>query len=198
MSKWTPLDWPEGYPRSDEVHTSKFKVGFDRALTELRRELRLMHAASVCVSTNLQLARDGWPDPRSKLKNNDPGVAVYWMLDHKLHVIACDAWDRVEDNLHAIALTLGADRGKARWGCSAIMDRAMAAYLALPEPPKKTPWWEVLGIARHARTDAIEDAYYTLLKQAHPDAGGSHDRMTELNRAIEEARKEKNHVTQAG
>jgi hypothetical protein len=192
MPKWYPLEWPQGYPRSEDVRSSKFKTSFDRALAETRAELRRLGATSLVVSTNLPLARDGFPDSRARLKNNDPGVAVYWMLGGKMHVIACDAWDRVEDNLHAIRLTLDADRGKARWGCSAVLDRAMAAYQALPAPPKPRDWWEVLGFTSKPTLERAEAAYRDQIRTAHPDVGGSHERMTELNRALEEARKEKN------
>lgn len=198
MPRWTPLDWPEGQLRTETQDTARFKVSFDKALQGLRRELRLMGATSVCVSTNLELARDGWPDPRSKLKRNDPGVSVYWMLGGKMHVIACDAWDRVEDNLHAVALTLSADRGKARWRCSGVLDRSIAAYLALPAPTPKTPWWEILGVRKDDPLPEIEMIWKARVRAAHPDQGGSHDRITELNRAIEDARKEKSYVAKSG
>lgn len=191
MSKWYPLDWPEGHPRAEDRRSSRFKVGFDRAIEEARQELRRLGASGICVSTNLQLARDGWPDPRSPLKKNDPGVALYWIFGGKQHVIACDAWDRIEDNLHAITLTIAADRGKARWGCSAVLERSMAAYLSLPAPAKTRPWWEILGVHEESSLEIAEAIFRTKLKQAHPDVGGSNERMAELNRAIEEARKEK-------
>lgn len=35
-----------------------------------------------------------------------------------------------------------------------------------------------------------EANYRTRARQAHPDNGGSHERMAELNAAIDEARKE--------
>lgn len=194
MPKWYPLDWPVGHPRSDNQGTSRFKCAFDRSIEETRQELRRLGATGVCVSTNLQTARDGWPDPRSPLKGRDPGVAVYWILGGKQHVIACDAWDRVEDNLHAITLTIAADRGKVRWGCSAVLERSMAAYLSLPGPAAARPWWDVLECRRDSSLETIERQYRARIRTAHPDAGGSHDRTAELNRALEEARKEKSNV----
>jgi hypothetical protein len=194
VPRWTPLDWPEGYPRTKERKPSRFRVSFSQALDGVRKELQRMHALNILVSTNLDVARDGWPDPRSRLRNEDPGVAVYWNYAGKLHVIACDAWERVEDNLHSVALTIAADRGKERWGCSAVFERAMTAYVALPPPPRMKDWWEVLGCTKEADIEDVEDLYKIKLKRFHPDAGGSHERMAELNRAIDEARKEKQNV----
>src|SRR4051812_15018969 len=109
MPKQYPLDWPENNPRSETRDDSKFKTSFTNALNKVRRELRLLGAKYVMISCNLPPARDGWPDPRARLKGGDPGVAVYWILAGKTYVIACDAWSRVEDNLHAVGLTVGAD-----------------------------------------------------------------------------------------
>jgi hypothetical protein len=39
----------------------------------------------------------------------------------------------------------------------------------------------------------VEDMYRRLARERHPDNGGSHDAMAELNRAIEEARKALGH-----
>lgn len=201
MPKSYPLDWPTDTPRSESREESKFKTSFDKALTGLRRELRGLGALGVCVSTNLPPARDGWPDPRARLKGDDPAVAVYWQAGGKTFVLACDSWDRVQDNLHAIVLTLGADRGKIRWGCASIKERALAGYLALPEPPKVTPWWEVLGVDEGTSIDVARAVYRTKMKMIHPDySKNDEDRKrraaesARLNAAIEAAEKEKTHV----
>lgn len=191
MPKWYPLDWPDGYPRTEDVKPARFKVAFDKSLQSIRHELKLLGATGVCVSTNLQLARDGWPDSRSKLLRNDPGVSVYWIHDRKQYVIACDSWDRVDDNIRAISLTIEADRGKARWGCSDVVARSMAAYLSLPGP-RGREWWDILECRRDAAISVIELQYKARIRTAHPDVpGGSHERTLELNKALDAARKEK-------
>lgn len=195
MPKSYPLDWPENLPRSSSQEDSTFKTSFSRALEKLRHELRLLGATHILISCNLPTARDGWPDPRSRLRNDDPGVAVYWILNGKTHVIACDAWTRVEDNLHAIELTISADRAKARWGCSAIEARSMAAYLSLPAPPKPESWWEVLGVEQGQSLAVIEAIYRAKMKSIHPDTlSGDAAAAVRLNQAIESARREKSNV----
>lgn len=52
---------------------------------------------------------------------------------------------------------------------------------------KVKTWWEVLGVSPDASKKDISRAYRERAKRAHPDAGGSDDRMTELNRAREQA-----------
>lgn len=186
-------------PRTPSPGPSRFKASFDRALGELRRELKLLGASGVCVSTNLSLARDGWPDPRSRLRASDPGVAVYWMHGGRVFVLACDAWDRVEDNLHAIVLTIAADRGKTRWGCAAIEQKSMAGYAALPPPPKEKPWWDVFGCREDTPLDEVRAIYRARVKRIHPDFASNDTEkqllsgeLAQLNTAMEAAERSKN------
>lgn len=66
---------------------------------------------------------------------------------------------------------------------------------APPPPPRDEPrsvpaWAKALHIAPDAPLEVAEAAYRTLSRiGAHPDIGGSHERMKALNLAIEEARK---------
>jgi hypothetical protein len=180
MAKLYPLDWPSDIPRSRYRQTSKFKTSFDKSLLQLRRELKLLGAQTVGISSNLPPARDGWPDARGKLKNNDPGVAVYWNHSEKIYVLACDVWDRVEDNLWAIVLTIGADRAKVRWGCAAIESRSMAGYIALPPPPKVDAWWEVFGCSEHTPIDEVRAIYKARLKKIHPDFASTNEERRRL------------------
>jgi curved DNA-binding protein CbpA len=43
--------------------------------------------------------------------------------------------------------------------------------------------YRTLGLDRTADADAIKQAYHELAKREHPDAGGSEDRMQQLNAA---------------
>lgn len=197
MPRQYPLDWPENSPRCKNREISRFKSSFDKALTGLRKELKCLDATHVLVSCNLPPARDGWPDSRARLKNEDPGVAVYWIINRITYVLACDSWDRVEDNLHAVTLTIAADRGKVRWGCSDVLKKTMGAYLSLPPPANQ--WWEIIGVPRESPLDEVRVIYRLRAKQNHPDSATSEsDRksrteiMTQLNVAIEAAEKEKN------
>lgn len=67
------------------------------------------------------------------------------------------------------------------------------AYQAPPyQAPRIVPkpeWAIVLGVEITATREQIETAYRKAVKTAHPDAGGSHEAMLKLNKAVAEARK---------
>lgn len=116
-------------------------------------------------------------------------MAVYWKTnsDKQTKVIAIDLYDRVADNLAAIAATLAAMRAKERHGGAMILERAFLGFTALPVPKK---WREVLGVSGVTTPLEIKAIYRGLALKAHPDKGGSHEAMAELNRAYQEAEKE--------
>jgi hypothetical protein len=177
-----PLSWPHGYPRtiSYRRERARFKdKTFGSARDSLMAELRRMGATSVILSTSIPLKSDGMPYAnRNRLP--DPGVAVYFTWKKKQHVIACDNWDKIESNTHAIQLTVEAMRGLDRWACTEMLERAFQGFSALPPPPADEKWWDVLEV--------IEMQYKTRARQAHPDLGGNLAKMQKLNAAIEQAR----------
>lgn len=189
-----PLSWPTGYPRTESRERSRFKVTHGAAVHGLIRELKLLGCPdwNVIISTNLPLRRDGLPYAGMKPANGDTGAAVYFCLGsgdkERRMVLACDRWDRVEDNIHAIEMTVGAMRGMDRWGCSDMLNRAFTGFTALPAPEDKTFWWQVLECAANADAEIVERRYRELAFKCHPDHGGSVESMAKLNRAVAEAR----------
>jgi hypothetical protein len=122
MTAAYPLQWPVGWKRIPAHHRqrAKFaKVNTDHhpqigtwksvqeltvadALRRLFRELDLLSASNCVVSTNVETRADGLPRSDRRAPD-DPGVAVYFQLHGKDRVLACDKWDRVADNIAAIA-----------------------------------------------------------------------------------------------
>lgn len=197
-----PLSWPAGWKRTNDAarQRARFSVsrqreappgqvwsahrfltlaeGLDRLLGELGR----LGARQIVVSTNVTLRNDGLPrggqgEPR------DPGAAVYFQLSGKPRCLACDRWNRVADNLAAIAGHVYAIRAQERYGVG-TMDQAFAGYAQLP--PAATEWWVVLGLTGEAGAEAIEDAHRRLAFLHHPDRGGSTELMARINRARDE------------
>lgn len=201
-----PLDWPPGWPRARYRTPSPFRSGntwttrellsMSQARGRLGRELELLGATYVVVSTNQRPGSEA-------VRHDDPGVAVYFSLKGKPHVLACDKWQRLPDNVAAIAKHIEALRGIDRWGVGSI-ERAFAGFSALPPPgassePTKRPWREILDVAcpqnpdgptREAFLLMAEARFKAAARKAHPDAGGSDAAMAELNTAIAEARAE--------
>jgi hypothetical protein len=195
-----PLAWPDGWRRTDRYRRTRAKFGklaqrgtgestwsqreaisasaaLNRVLDELGRMGIQRHR--VVISSNLPTRRDGLPDPRAR-QPDDPGVAVYWMDGKQRRCMAIDRYDRVADNLAAIAATLDAMRAIERHGGAEILDRAFTGFVALPAPEQ---WWQVLGVPREATADQIEDAHRRLAMKHHPDRGGSDEQMARINAA---------------
>jgi hypothetical protein len=108
------------------------------ARERLQREIDLLGGADAILSTNVELRLDG--RPRSdRAEPPDAGVAFYFRLNGKPIVLACDKWDRVADNITAIAKHIEAMRGMDRWGVG-NKAQAFAGYEALPAPEQ---WWQV-------------------------------------------------------
>lgn len=193
MAEAFPLHWPEGWKRTAQPAKSKFDVSFAAARDGLLEQLRLMGATYPVLSTNIELRRDGLPyanQPEPK----DKGVAIYFGWKGKQHVLACDRWDRIKDNIRALEKTVEAMRGIDRWGASTILERSFEAFVALPPATgtRKRTWREVLGFPPTSLPDrqGIVIQYRGLAKKRHPEAGGSAEAMAELNVARDEAMKE--------
>ncbi len=187
-----PQEWPQGWPRTpaSRRRRSRFETPFGQARDGLLDELRRLGARYITLSTNVELRLDGLPYANRR-EPDDPAVAVYFQLKGTPHVLACDKWDRVQDNVQAIRLHIGAIRGQERWGVGTL-EQAFSGYKALPDPAGP-PWWEVLGVSRHDYLEVIEAAYRHRVKTAHPDAGGDPEAFKRLTAARDQAREEKRH-----
>jgi hypothetical protein len=203
-----PLAWPAGWKRTAAVARQDAKFsrldkrltvadGLGRVLAELGR-LGVLEDF-VIVSTNVETRLDGMPrsgQPEPK----DSGVSVYWQKGgprggHATRCMAVDRYQRVADNLAAVAATLDAMRAIERHGGAAILDRAFTGFTALPPPivaSMKRDWQVVLelqGLLRPTETD-VQKAYRRLAAKHHPDRGGKVGAMSEINAARDEALQE--------
>lgn len=199
-----PLEWPEGWPRTPEVDrrlNSPFTgMTFERAQQRLVYEVKMMGGHSLVVSSWLAVRRDGMAyADQARRQIPDPGIAVYFTKGNRQMVMARDAYRTPMDNLRSIGLAVEHLRALERHGGSTMMDRAFEGFAALPPPAdmvKERPWREVLGMGEMTGPNDLmltlaEGIYRKKAKNSHPDtAGGDHDAMAELTRAIEEARRE--------
>jgi hypothetical protein len=199
-----PLTWPTGWKRTAAYQRSRAKFGkgvqqynsegkatwtrktdlsIAQALDRVMTELRTMgvELSKVIISTNLELRNDGLPRSGQRAPA-DPGVSVFWNVRGQKHqrCMAIDRYDRVQDNLAAIAATLNAMRAIERHGGAEILDRAFTGFAALPAPEQP---WQVLGVSSHASNDEVNDAYRRLAREHHPDRGGDAHQMARINAA---------------
>jgi hypothetical protein len=199
-----PLQWPSGWKRTNAGERTRAKFGkkafVDRGTNSAgeqlgwyskgqlsigqgtERVLRVLDQMgfnrSVVISSNLALRNDGLPRSGQRAPD-DPGVAVYWGQGRQSRCIAVDRYDRVADNLAAIAATLEAMRAIERHGGAAILDRAFTGFVALPSPEQP---WQTLGLTTSNPSPAQieEGGLYTLQTQVGSGTilatGDSHDR----------------------
>ena len=215
-----PLSWPVGWPRTlvhqrrraefashrsmkvevrdpvsgvvrEKTQTTQTALTIYAAMRRLQDQLDKLGASAVLLSTNVELRLDG--QPRSnRPPPADPGAAVYFKLKGHDRVLACDKWDRVPDNIAAIAGHIDAIRRQDRYGVGTL-EQAFVGYAALPSPEMvgKRPWRSVLMVGDGPiGLETVEQVYRSFAKEAHADVGGNNERMVELNVAIDDARRE--------
>jgi len=198
-----PLCWPKDWKRTTsrtraqfgkanaryadgvKLYDGKSRLSIDDSFRRIEYEMERfgVDLETVLVSTNLRTNMRGLPTGASG-EPSDPGVAVYWTLKGKAQCMAIDRYDRVADNLAAVAATLEALRAIERHGGGSILERAFLGFAQLPASIEK-PWREVFGFGLSTPTiPIVEQRFRTLAQEAHPDKqNGSHERMTELNAA---------------
>jgi hypothetical protein len=171
-------------------------VTFDIARKKLAEELERLKATNIVLSTNIPLRLDGLPRASARLSQDDPGVAVYFTFKGKQMTMAQDRFDSIAANMRSLGLAIEAMRSLERHGGGTMMERAFDGFAALPPPGGavfKRPWWQVLGYSNDAEerrllsVDEVTARYRTLVKQRHPDNGGSAEAFTELTEARDEA-----------
>lgn len=185
-----PLHWPIARPRCTTRKTNRqFRTTFANARDDCLLEIKRLGGSEVMISTNIPLRRDGVPQAKAWGETlKDPGVAVYFKRKGKELCFACDAWYHVQDNMHAICLTISALRGIARWGTGDMMEAAFTGFRALPAPGQTSGanWWQVLGVPVNAGADQVKSAYRLLAAKHHPDRNGDRELWDRLQSAYEQ------------
>lgn len=192
-----PLQWPEGWPRTSPVNwqRSRFQrragqnnslreLTFAEARDRLTAELKRLGATKSTISSNVPVRQDGSyyvdGDRRGEAQAL-PGVAVYFTLQGQARCLACDRYTTVAANMAALAAHIDALRAMERYGVGTLA-QSFAGYTPRL-PAATTEWWLVLNVPRQSSAANIDDAYRRLMREAHPDAGGSEYQAARLNAA---------------
>lgn len=196
-----PLQWPAGWKRtpyerrtrarfvtkerrysqhsgSAYLHSKELTIadGVERVRGELAR--MGIRDDDLVISSNLELRLDGFPRSGQRAPA-DPGIAVYWRDAGETRCMAIDRYDRVADNLAAVAATLEAMRAIERHGGAEILNRAFTGFTALPAPGGTAHWRDILDPADP------EGSYRRLRGIHHPDRGGDADEFRAVQHAYE-------------
>jgi hypothetical protein len=182
-----PLSWPEGFPRTPPHKREKgaFRTSYNDALKNVVASLRAFAKDSgkpinePVLSSNTNFMGDN--------PTGDPGVAVWFTWEQMQVCIPVDRYMTAAANLQAIHHIIEARRTELRHGTLALVRATFQGFKALPAPEH---WSSVLRLSRNATREHVERAFRDLAKSAHPDAGGSAERMATLNAARERALRE--------
>lgn len=186
-----PLCWPVAYSRTVDPIKSKFKTTLGKARDYLTSEIGRLKANDLILSTNIPTKQNGelyadW----QRYRIDDHGVAVYFTYKGKQVCLCCDKYERIYENVHAIARTIEALRQIDRDGVSDFLDHTFTGFQALPEKSEifTKSVWEILGLsAQPTSVDIVHSAYKNMAKILHPDKGGSNEAFSELSQAYQQA-----------
>lgn len=154
-----PLQWPTGWARTEPSKRERalFRVTLTEGIQDLLYELRLMGAANVVITSDLPTTHKGLPYASGKAE--DPGIAVWCVVNGAERVFACDRWATPAANLRAIGKTVEAIRKIGDWGAADMVTRAFSGFAALPPgsqemvpTPASTPERTWRDVFRHIDT----------------------------------------------
>lgn len=134
------------------------------------------------------------------LLGNEPGVRIYFDRYGKRYVSRCESYEAFLDNLRAaqlaieytyrIAESYGVDFTEEAGVHQDIFDQIFTALEAPLDPNvlllgSGDEWWSILGVSPSATKTEIVNAYKSLAKVHHPDAGGDKNDFVRLRLAYE-------------
>lgn len=191
------LNWPASQPRTPKTQTSKFRDhSVASILLDLEAELGRwgVLSSSITITGEMPVGKSGRFISGWRI-GDDHGVAVYWKKGDQPFVMAIDRYDRPEDNLHAVVKSIEALRSLERWGGNGIANQAMQGFMELPGQVSgdgiQAHWSTVLGVPPDAPLEQVQAAYRELAAKAHPDRGGDHESMADINAAMDQFKAER-------
>ena len=183
MNLVRPLEWPAGVARTRGRKNGQFRsdnrpITVTAAIGRLAGNLAKVNAKGAELSANFGTTRGG---NIARFQDScDPGAALRFDRKGRPHVMKCDTFTDLAQNIAALAGHLEMLRGIERYGVQST-DEMIGAFMALPAPQTH---WEVLGVFNGDKEGA-EAEYRKLAKIHHPDMpGGDPALMRRLNEAI--------------
>lgn len=169
--------------RPDDRKRSQFKASWAKTLELLEYELMCQAASGIVIQVGVrpdQIRQDGWPYSNAGVSH--PAVILSFRDgENRPLSFPCDRFDRYEDNLRGIALSLEALRAVDRFGVTKRGEQ----YSGFKQIEGPKPWTvddaaEFIAIKAGTNAKAvIEDAscyrvgYRIAARDLHPDAGGN-------------------------
>lgn len=188
------IDWPESFERTPAEDRTPYPNGFrvtrSTAFQNVLDELRSWDGVTdVQLDSGAEHQKQNPNKPYANATYEDPGVVVYFTKDGEEMAAACDRWDNPRDNAQDLYHYLHETRMQEQRGtvtAESEYDKLRLpsgdedAVTVEPEPH------EVLGVAPDAPPAAVKGAYRELMKERHPDHGGTEEEFHRLQEAKEE------------
>ena len=192
-----PLDWPSGWPRTQQReegrwkymkgsgHNNRSRLTMAQAQKGLYGELDRFGVTDLIVSSNLKQNLDG-SIKSGQRQPEDPGIAIYFDWCGKSMVMAMDDFIEPECNVRRLTLAIEAMRALERNGGGTMLERAFTGFTALPAPMTSGADWRVVlnfKFDEYPNRDEINKRFKSMAKQHHSDKGGDDKNMATLNEA---------------
>lgn len=168
-----PLRWPDGWPRT--AHEDRVRPPFLWGYATTRSNY--LHALGELGVSWAQLSLS---DDR-----RDPGVACYWNILNNKCAVAFDLFTQQDGNLDAITRCLEHLAALRDLGGEALLRntlKGLRVSAAIPD------WCTFYGFEEIPERSLLEKTHRDRVFEAHPDRGGTSERMHHLNENIAEAR----------
>lgn len=185
-----PLQWLAQQKRTEKPQKARFgDRNIFTAGQHLVNELKRLGGKNTIISSNLETKSRG-NGFYANQKVEDPGIVVYFDLKGKDKAMACDKWNKPEDNIWALYLSIQAIRGLERWGGSDFLDGLFTGFQALPHYEDNI----IIGQQieqhfQHCRTlEEVELTWKSKRKYMHPDIGGRSEDFSELTNQYKKAK----------
>jgi hypothetical protein len=167
----------------------KGDMGYAEAVGYLREEL----AEKPYEKATLTTCYDNLENDRLR-KRMDPHNGASLLLSHEgeEYLIATDSWMLTQQNIYAVYMVLYQLHQAEKWGADGMAQllrgfrtREPAAPVQAQSQSGPEPWRELLGLGPTARLTDANATYRVRAKELAEDQA----KLTQLNQAIEEARK---------
>jgi hypothetical protein len=189
------IDWPDWADRTRPAareRTSKFSVTLATSISDIETELEDRLGVDDWRLSTAAPHRQKDGRPYANASPDNPGAVVRWSMDGEQFAVACDRYTQLRDNVREVGLYIEEKRKMGTRPVRTGQDEFATARLPSADDDDlvvaggetEAPH-EVIGVSVDAPDAVVEAAYRELLKERHPDHGGTAAELRQLNQARE-------------
>lgn len=191
----TRIDWPPQFDRTadhEREPNNSFDVTLARAFSDLETELDRLGVDDYDYEFDAQQRKKD-KRPYSRANSDDPSFVLRWSMGGEQYAVACDRYSRLRDNVRTVGHYLNEKRkmedrpvetGESEFANARLPPGEGEDSVVVAGSASKQPH-EVLGVDPDAPDAVVRGAYRELLKERHPDHGGTEAEFRELQEVKE-------------